>query len=107
MIYKFRSKAAGDLIMLATNGDQVLRLIGKEPGHKGIIEVDQMPAAIAALEAAVVADEQAFEALCAQAREQGQEPPRRQDIGLRQRAWPMVEMLRRAHAHQHHITWGV
>ena len=53
MIYKFRSKAAGDLIMLEPHGDQLLRLLGREPAPKGIIEPAQMPAAIAALQAAV------------------------------------------------------
>ena len=38
MIYKFKSKAAGDVIMMGANGDQVLRVIGKTPAPKGIIE---------------------------------------------------------------------
>src|SRR5206468_2407161 len=47
MIYKFKSKATGDVIMMGPNGDQVLRLIGKEPAAKGIIEVAAMPSAMA------------------------------------------------------------
>ena len=39
LIYKFKSKAAGDVIMLGPGGDQVLRIIGREPAAKGIIEV--------------------------------------------------------------------
>ena len=31
MLYKFKSKAAGDVIMLGPNGDQMLRIIGREP----------------------------------------------------------------------------
>jgi hypothetical protein len=38
MLYKFRSKAAGDLIMLGPQGDQLLRLLGREPARQGIIE---------------------------------------------------------------------
>ena len=30
MLYKFKSKAAGDLIMLEPNGRRVLEIIGKE-----------------------------------------------------------------------------
>ena len=52
MIYKFKSKAAGDVIMLGPNGDQMLRLLGREPAAKGIIEVADMAAAIAALQEA-------------------------------------------------------
>ena len=44
MIYKFKSKATGDTIMLGPNGDQMLRLLGRDPALKGIIEVAAMPA---------------------------------------------------------------
>ncbi len=57
MLYKFKSKAAGDVIMLGANGDQVLRIVGKEPAPQGILEATALAAAIAALEAAVAADE--------------------------------------------------
>ena len=52
MIYKFKSKAAGDLIMLQPHGDQLMRLIGREPAPKGIIETADMPAAMQALQQA-------------------------------------------------------
>src|SRR5438128_398173 len=42
MLYKFKSKAAGDLIMLEPNGRRVLEIIGKDPAPKGIIESAQM-----------------------------------------------------------------
>ena len=38
MIYKFKSKAAGDVIMLGASGDDVLRTIGKSPAAQGIVE---------------------------------------------------------------------
>ena len=38
-MYRFKSKADGDLIMMAPVGDQILRIIGREPAPKGIIEV--------------------------------------------------------------------
>jgi hypothetical protein len=96
MIYKFKSPATGDLIMLGPNGDQMLRVLGREPAAQGIIETADMPAALAALQAAIAADEQPRE-------EEGAPPP----VGLRQRLWPMVEMLRRAQAADAAVTWGV
>ena len=57
MLYKFKSAATGDLIMLEPNGRRVLEIIGKDAGPKGIILPEQMPAALAAL-AAVVGPEQ-------------------------------------------------
>jgi hypothetical protein len=104
MIYKFKSKAAGDVIMMGPSGDQVLRIIGKEPSSKGIIEPVQMPAAIQALEQAVATEEAARK----EAQEQDDAKPGKGDgISLRQRAWPLVEMMRRAHAANENIVWGV
>ena len=57
MLYKFKSKAAGDLIMLEPNGRRVLEIVGKDPGPKGIILPEQMPAAIQALEAGIALEE--------------------------------------------------
>ena len=41
---RFKSKADGDLIMMGPAGDQVLRIIGREPAPQGIIEVAALPA---------------------------------------------------------------
>ncbi len=106
MIYKFRSKAAGDVIMMGPNGDQVLEIIGKSPGPKGIIEPPQMPDAMRALEAAIAADDAARKE--AREAEGDDETPRKGDgVTLRQRAWPLVEMMKRAHAAGESIVWGV
>ena len=107
MIYKFKSKAAGDLIMMGPSGDQVLRIVGKDPAPKGIIEPDAMPAAIAALERAVAEEEAARERAEREAEAEGRTLAPREGVSLRQRAWPMVEMLRRAYAAGHDIVWGV
>ena len=46
MLYKFKSKATGDLIMLEPQGKHILKLIGKEASAKGIILPTEMLAAI-------------------------------------------------------------
>lgn len=107
MLYKFKSKAAGDVIMTGPVGDAILRLIGREPAPKGIFTPDQMPALVAALEAAVAAEEHRRAEAEAAARAEGRELPPPDGVGLRQRAWPLVEMLRRAHAAGKDIVWGV
>lgn len=100
MIYKFKSAAAGDVIMLGPNGDQLLRLLDREPAAKGIIEPADMPAAIAALQAAIAADE-------APPAEGEEGEAARPAVSLRQRLWPMIEMLRRCHAADKPVVWGV
>lgn len=103
MIYKFKSKACGDVIMLGQSGDQMLRVLGREPAPQGIIEVGDMPSAIAALEAAVAAEEAGPADAEAEAAAAGREPV----VSLRRRLWPMVEMLRRAQSEGHPVVWGV
>ena len=50
MPYKFKSRATADLIMLDANGRKLLEIIGKSPDEvHGIITVEQVPAAVAAL----------------------------------------------------------
>ncbi len=103
MLYKFRSKASGDVIMLPVHGDALLRLLGREPAARGIFEPAHMPALLAALEAAV-AQAEAGEAE-APTRETGDDGPRA--VGLRQRLWPMIELLHRSHAAGEPVVWGV
>ncbi len=108
MIYKFKSKAAGDVIMLGTSGDDVLRTIGRTPSPKGIVEAADMPAAMQAIEAAIAADEAARERAEQEARSSGEKSlPARDGVSLRQRAWPLVEMMKRAHAAGEPVVWGV
>ena len=107
MIYKFKSKAAGDVIMVAAGGDQVLRILGREPSAKGILEVAAMPAALSAIEAAVAEDEQARHQAEAEAAAEGKPLPPREAVTLRQRAWPLLEMIKRSHAAGADIVWGV
>ena len=59
MIYKYKSNAAGDVIMMGPGGDQILRINGQEPAPKGILESADMPAAMRAIEPAVADDEAA------------------------------------------------
>jgi hypothetical protein len=101
MIYKFRSKASGDVIMLAPQGDRMLRLLGREPAAKGIIEPAAMTAAIAALEAAIAEVEAAGEP------PEAGTPPDESPISLRRRLWPMIDMLRRAVDAGVPVVWGV
>jgi len=107
MLYKFKSKAAGDLIMLEPNGRRVLEIIGKDAGPKGIILPEEMPAAIAALDAAVEKEEAEHQAAIDEAKAKGEVPPRFGDVSLRQRVVPFIDMLKRCSAAGKEIVWGV
>ncbi len=102
-MYRFKSRADADLIMMAPVGDQLLRIFGREPAAQGIIASAQLPEAIAALEVAIAAAEGARKST-----------PRDDDdasgataVGLAQRAWPLLEMMRRSLIAKADIVWGV
>ena len=107
MIYKFKSKSAGDVLMMGPNGDQVVRLLGRDPAPKGIIESADMPAAIRTLEQAVADDEARLAEARKEAEAKGETLPPAEGVGLRQRVWPLIEMMRRSHHAGHDIVWGV
>jgi hypothetical protein len=102
MIYTFRSKAAGDLIMLGEHGDRVMTLLGREPAIKGIFEARELGALIARLESAVADEPPPVP-----------QPGNKNDddrgalVGMKARVWPLVEMMRRAQAANEAVVWGV
>ena len=70
MLFEFKSRATGSVVMTDDVGKKVLPLIGKTPDPKGIITVEQIPAAIAALEAACERENE----LAAAARDKARNP---------------------------------
>ncbi|MGR6807929.1 DUF1840 domain-containing protein [Sphaerotilus natans] len=107
MLYKFRSKASGDVIMTSEVGDRLMRLLGREPAPQGIFQPTQMPELIRLLEAAVHDEEEARRRAEAEAAAEGRTLPAPKGVSLRQRVWPLVDMLRRCAAEDKDIVWGV
>lgn len=110
MLYKFKSRAAADLILLEPHGRQILQIIGKTPDPTGILTAAQIPAALAALEAAVTADEARLREAAQQAAEADPNAPEdepRDTVRLRQRAAPFIDLLRRSLQEDCDVVWGV
>ncbi|MDR7273106.1 hypothetical protein J2X20_005791 [Pelomonas saccharophila] len=107
MLYRFKSKAGADVIMMAESADAVLRLMGREPAPQGIFELAALPGLIQALEAGVAADEAQFQRAVDEAKAAGQAVPRRQGVSLRQRAWPLHELMQRSLKEKTDVVWGV
>ena len=100
MIYKFKSAASGDVIMLGPQGDQLLNLLSREPAAKGIFEPADMPGLISTLQSALDAE------ACGAADAGDDKNAAKPAVGLRQRLWPMIDMLRRCQAAGQPIVWG-
>lgn len=104
MLYKFKSKNTGDVIMLEPHGRQVLEIIGKEAGPKGIILPEQMPAALLALQSAIAQEEMLEPQQQEQNAEQKSQSPA---IALRHRALPFMQMLEACYRQGDSVVWGV
>lgn len=100
MLYRFKSKNMGDVIMLEANGRQVLEIIGKDPAPQGIILPAEMPTAITALQAAIALEESG------DVKEESGVVPAGA-VTLHQRALPFIDMLRMNHKIGQEVVWGV
>ena len=107
MIYKFSSKAAGDLLMAEDVGTRLLRIIGKDVAAQGIIEVAAMASAAQALDASVAEDESRLAKIEGDLGAGDTEPTNVDSVTLRQHVWPFVQMLKQAQATGEVIVWGV
>jgi cyclopropane-fatty-acyl-phospholipid synthase len=119
MLFKFKSKATGDLIMLEPNGRRVLQIIGKDPSSTGIILTSQIPSALLALENAVAQEEAAIAEAKAAAKLKAQQAfgdeadaakssySNTDVVPLRQRALPFIELLKNSRDAGVDIVWGV
>ena len=104
MIYEFKSRATGSIIMTEPVGDAMLQAIGREPSSQGVITTEQMPDAIARLEALSAANPPIDDPGPSRGDfdgDRGEVP-----VSLSQRAFPLIEMLRTALAAGKDITWG-
>ena len=94
MIYKFKSKVTGDLIMLEPDAKRLLRIMDKTDQAKGILLAAQISAAMAAIEKAIALEET-----------EGIQDPKQ--VSLRQRSMPMLKMLKQCHDQSEDVVWGV
>lgn len=96
---RFHSKAGADVLMLGAHAEAVLRALGREPAPQGIFLPAQVAAALASLDQA----EQQTTPAAEDADEDA--PPQPPAPQLRQRAWPLRELLVRAAAEGHPVVW--
>jgi len=107
MLITFSSNAAADVLMLSEHALPLLHAAGKHFDgslpDRGVFTKEQLPSAIEGLETLVrgapaVADED----------EDDDAPPvpaMERAVSLRQRAFPLIDLMRRAHASGDNVMW--
>ncbi len=104
MLIIFSSQATAKVIMLDDLAKLLLAILGRQLETRGIITVEQLPAAIKALENAIAEDNQSFEEKSDQEQDG---TPSSEHLRLAQRAFPLLDMLRRAVKKNKPVIWGV
>ena len=105
MLYKFKSAAAGDVIMMEANGNQVLEAIGREPAERGVIQAQAMQDAIDKLKLAI----QASQAKTSQPPDEREEDEdaNSDPIPFHTRAQPFLQLLQISLEEGKDVVWGV
>lgn len=106
-VYRFKSRETGDLVMLKQHGKRLLEILGKDPSAAGVVMHQQMPAAIQAIRDAIVVEEAEQKRLREEAATQGEPPPEFDQVSLRMRSAPFIEMLQRCEKAGVDVVWGV
>jgi len=111
MLFKFKSQAASDLIMLEEDARRLLKIMLGDDPVKGIVQSQDLEACIAALESAVVRDKQTRQSRSDPTQNPGHEGNDDNTIlpvvTLSQRAEPILKMLKRCKAEDADLVWGV
>ncbi|BBO60454.1 DUF1840 domain-containing protein [Mycoavidus sp. B2-EB] len=107
MLITFKSKAAPDIIMLNNLAQFLLSIIGKQLDQRGVISHDELAQAIARLEAAIHNAQQKEALARAEHQHDKNEASDEIPVGLAQRAFPLLDMMRTAHQQDADIIWGI
>lgn len=112
MLIKFRGENTGSIQMFGQHAQELLRLMGTSGSEKGALMAEDVPGALAKLEAAIEARKaqdaavtEAAEANAEEAKAEGHdaEPP---GPALSTRAVPLIELLKQAVATDSYVMWG-
>lgn len=107
MLIPFKSKAAADFFMLQEHAAPLFELMGKPFTAQGVIAANEAAACLAklqyGLEAAISKVEDTKESYELEHEHAAAQP----SVGLKQRAWPLIDMLDKANRKQVDVLWGV
>jgi Domain of unknown function (DUF1840) len=118
MLISFHSKACADFFMLSAHAHVILELMGKSLTTQGVIAAADLEGCLNQLHAAVLLDEAQALKETADSQNDADDDSAEDDpyeqasqqpapVRLKQRAWPLMDMMRQAHAKQVDVLWGV
>lgn len=103
MLVTFRTKAHANIVMFGDVAKQLLGLMGHSGTVPSAIKAEDVPAALARLEAAIERRKAADAAPSVEDHRDDDDSPRK--VTLSQRAGPLLELLRAATAKKADVMW--
>lgn len=103
-MYRFKSRATHDLLMLHAVGQDILRLLGKDPDHPGVIRWQDMAVARQLLTDAA---QQTATTNPTHDDDVSEETPDASQVDLSKRIVPLLTVLKRCEQAQVDLVWGV
>lgn len=101
MLVKFRSRDTAEIVMFGDIALELIRLMGHGGTVPGAIAAEDVPAALDKLEAGLARHAQAHPADTAGGEDEEGQPR----VGIGQRAFPLVDMLKRAVRKKSYVMW--
>ena len=106
-LYRFKSRETGDVLMLHPHGKRVLEVLGKDPKAPGVVMPADLPGAVLALQEAAHEEELEQARQIAEAAAKGEVAPEFDQVTMRMRIAPLVEMFERCERAGVEVVWGV
>lgn len=110
MLVNFKTKKVADVMMFAEHAMPILRSGGRAfPDgfpERGVITAEQLPEMIRGIEAALAKSPEVEPDHHHDDPDRDPVHPMSQPVSLRQRAYPLLDMLRQAAAAQDDVMWG-
>ncbi|HCW21634.1 MULTISPECIES: DUF1840 domain-containing protein [Achromobacter] len=106
MLITFHSKVVAEVLMLSDHATGILQAAGKSIGDKiperGVFTVEQLGPAISGIENAIANAEHPEEE---EDEDKAPRSPMARVVGLKERAYPLLDMMRQSKAAGVEVTW--
>ncbi|KOF54895.1 MULTISPECIES: DUF1840 domain-containing protein [unclassified Achromobacter] len=111
MLITFHSKVVAEVLMITDHAVALLQAAGKSFGDKiperGVFTVEQLGPAIRGIERAIEAYQHAHEDEHEEDDDKAPVPPMARVVGLKERAFPLLDMMRQSQEAGVEVTWEV
>ncbi|SIT19181.1 DUF1840 domain-containing protein [Achromobacter sp. MFA1 R4] len=111
MLITFHSKVVAEVLMLTDHAGALLQAAGKPVGDKiperGVFTVEQLGPAISGIERAIDEYQHAHEGADEDNDDKAPVAPMARMVGLKERAFPLLDMMRQSQAAGAEVTWEV